>query len=121
MSSSNSSEMVVFLIVMNKVMSILEADALLKCHSLLMVMSTTWDTISPMVTGVYKMCSFFLTREVSIFLNEAIISEEQCGMCFRPTEEEEVQHISYRWPILLSAHSQFDHACLHYLTQHDHR
>jgi hypothetical protein len=47
---------------------------------------------------VYKMCSFFLTREVSIFLTEAIISEERCGMCFRPTEEE-VQHISYRWPI----------------------
>jgi hypothetical protein len=41
--------MVVFLIVVNEVMSILEADALLKCHSLLMVMSTTWDTISPMV------------------------------------------------------------------------
>jgi hypothetical protein len=99
-------------------------NTLLKCHSLLMVMSITWDTISLMVYippgQCYERCACSSTREASILLNKASIGEKRCGVCIWPTKEE-VQHTSYPWLVLLSAHSRVDHACLHYLVQHDHR
>jgi hypothetical protein len=72
-----------------------------------------------LLAGVHKRCSCYSTREALIFLNEVTISEERCGVCFRPTEE--VQHTNHSWRVLLSAHSQGDHAWLYYLTQYDHR
>jgi hypothetical protein len=71
------------------------------------------------LTSVHEMCGS-LIREVSILLSEATNVEKRCVVCFRPTEEE-FQHTSHLWSILLSAHSQVDDVCLHYLAQHDHQ
>jgi hypothetical protein len=39
---------------------------------------------------------FFLMKQASV--------RKKYGVCFQPTEEE-VQHTSYHWPVLLSTHS----------------
>jgi hypothetical protein len=40
------------------------------------------------MAGVHEGYSYFLTREVSILLNEAINIEERCVVCLRLTKEQ---------------------------------
>jgi hypothetical protein len=75
--------------------------------------------------GIYPSWPVFMKgvpvpQQVSILLSEAINVEDRCGVYFRPTKEE-VQHTSHSQSVLLSMHSWVNHACLHYLAQHDHR
>jgi hypothetical protein len=63
------------------------------------------------LSSIRERCPCSSTRKTSILLNEVSIDEERYGVCFRPTEEE-VQHTNHPWPVLLLAHSRFDHACI---------
>jgi hypothetical protein len=50
------------------------------------------------------------TRETSILLSEAINVKKRYVVCFRPTKD--VQYTSHLRPVLLSAHSEVDRACI---------